>query len=170
MTFLETMRLRLRNWKEADLDELVVYRNDERCTRYQRGQLHERSDLAALIQRRMNDELLPEGRKQMAIARKDTDELVGEMTIFIENKTITMGYTISHHYHRRGYAYEMLSAVIALLHKTYPDWEFRCYTEPENTASMALLRKLGYEDLGYAPDIDSRVFGKWKTRSENHEF
>ncbi len=167
MIFLETERLHLRNLKESDLDELVYYRNDERCTRYQRGQLHQRSDLAALIQRRMQDELLPEGRKQLAIARKDTDELVGDMTIFMEDKTITMGYTISSKYHRRGYAFEMLSAVIGLLHETYPGWEFRCYTEPENVASMALLQKLGYEHLGYAPDTASEVFGKWTTRREN---
>lgn len=164
MTFLETERLRLRNWKETDIDELVCYRNDERCTRYQRGQLQARSDLSALIQRRMQDEFLPEGRKQLAIARKDTDELVGEMTIFIENRTITMGYTISAKYHRRGYAYEMLSAVIGLLHETYPDWEFLCFTEPENVASMNLLQKLGYEHLGYHADENAEMFGKWTNR------
>ena len=110
MVFIETSRLVLRNWEAEDLEELVDYRNDDRCTRYQRGQFHEREELAALIQRRKNDTFLPEGRKQLAIALKETNQLVGEITIFLEDPTITMGYTISYKHHRQGYAYEMLSA------------------------------------------------------------
>ena len=34
-------------------------------------------------------------------------------------------------------------------------------TVSENTASMALLRKLGYADLGYSQKVESQVFGKW---------
>lgn len=28
---------------------------------------------------------------------------------------------------------------------------------------MALLKKLGYKDMGYLPDMESQVFGKWTT-------
>ena len=30
-----------------------------------------------------------------------------------------------------------------------------------NFPSMNLLKKLGYEDLGYAPKVESQVFGRW---------
>ena len=29
--------------------------------------------------------------------------------------------------------------------------------------SMALLKKLGYKDMGYLPNMESQVFGKWTT-------
>lgn len=166
MVFLETSRLVLRNWEAGDLEELVDYRNDDRCTRYQRGQLHEREELAALIQRRKNDTFLPEGRKQLAIALKETNQLVGEITIFLEDPAITMGYTVSYKHHRQGYAYEMLSAVIAQLHGCYPDREFICMVEPENVASMGLLKKLGFDHICYAPEVTSEVFGKWTLPKE----
>ena len=50
-----------------------------------------------------------------------------------------------------------------LLHARFPHWEFLCFTDPENTPSMALLTRLGCRDLGYVPAMDSRVFGKWVT-------
>lgn len=28
---------------------------------------------------------------------------------------------------------------------------------------MALLKKLGYKDMGYVPNMESQVFGKWTT-------
>jgi RimJ/RimL family protein N-acetyltransferase len=78
-----------------------------------------------------------------------------------QDGAISLGYTFSYKYHRNGYAYEALTMLINVLHSRYPDWEFICFTEPENTASMALLQKLGYEDLGYSSKKASRVFGKW---------
>ena len=79
------------------------------------------------------------------------------------DELLSMGYTFHYRYHRKGYAYEALTALIELLHERYPSWAFVCFTEPENVSSMALLKKLGYEDMGYLPDIGSQVFIKWTT-------
>lgn len=160
--YLKTERLILRNFCPADLDALFDYRNDERCTRFQRGQLHDREDLSALIQRRKDDDLLSETKKQLAIADQATGQFVGEVTIFLDDpETILMGYTISYHHHRKGYAFEMLSAILEILHETYPQKEFVCYVEPENIASMELLKKLGFTELGWNEEEQACVFGKW---------
>ena len=58
-------------------------------------------------------------------------------------------------------SFEALSALMDMLHDRYPAWEFICFTDPENLPSMALLRKLGYEPLGYVPSKQSNAFGKW---------
>ena len=84
----------------------------------------------------------------------------------IQDPAITMGYTVSYKHHRQGYAYEMLSAVIAQLHGCYPDREFICMVEPENVASMGLLKKLGFDHICYAPEVTSEVFGKWTIPKE----
>lgn len=158
MIYLETQRLVLRNWEQIDLDELFDYRNDERCTRFQRGQLHERADLAELIRRRSKDDLISEGGKQLAIAMKPTNQLVGEVALCIERPSISMGYTISYKYQRNGYAFEMLSTLIGILHRHYPELEMICRVEPENVASIGLLRKLGYRECGREKETDSLVY------------
>ena len=99
----------------------------------------------------------------VAVALKESNEMIGEIVVMPNDGAITLGYTFSYRYHRKGYGYEALAPFIELLHLRYPKWEFICFTDVDNIASMALLKKLGYQDLGYAAKIDSQVFGKWVT-------
>ena len=59
--------------------------------------------------------------------------------------------------------------LIQQLHETYPAWDFISFTDPENEPSMALLKKLGYKDMGYIPRMESKVFGKWTTPETDGE-
>ena len=169
MIFLETRRLILRNVAPRDAAAIYDYRNSEVCARYQRGQTRTRSGIDALVQRRRNDLLSLDAPALLAIALKETDELVGEVVVMPQDGTISLGYTVSYLHHRKGYAFEALSALLAMLHERFPSQDFVCFTDPENRPSMALLQKLGYQDLGYAPKIHARMFGKWlrpDTRAE----
>ena len=56
-----------------------------------------------------------------------------------------------------------------MLHERYPERDFISFTEPENEPSMALLKKLGYKDMGYIPSMESQVFGKWTTPATEEE-
>lgn len=161
MTVLETERLILRNFTATDLEEMWDYRNDARCYRYQRWQRRTKEELAQWIADRGEDDLLTDGAKQFAIAFRDSGEMLGELSVFLEDPTITLGYAISYKHHRRGYMSETLSELTRMLHARYPERELICLVEPENAASIALLKKLGFQDLGYAPKITSQVFGMW---------
>ena len=161
MTFLETERLRLRSLLPKDAEIMYDYRNNEICARYQRGQTTDYDGIAALIERRKDDVLSVDAPFMAAVALKGTDELVGEIVVMPKDGTISLGYTISYRHHRKGFAFEALTALIDTLHYRYPAWDFLCFTEPENGPSMALLKKLGYKDMGYAPSMESQVFRKW---------
>lgn len=163
MNFLETERLILRNLVPDDAQVMHDYRNNEICARYQRGQTKDLDGICELIEQHQYDELNTSRPFILAVARKHTDEMLGEIVVMPNDGAITLGYTFSYKHHRNGYAYEALSAFTDMLHARYPQWEFICFTDVENTASMALLKKLGYEDLGYAEKITSQVFGKWIT-------
>ena len=76
----------------------------------------------------------------------------------------------SYKYHRQGYAFEALTVLTEHLHKMAPEWEFISFTECENIASIELLKKLGYKNLGYVPSLDSQAFGKWITMETEEEF
>lgn len=161
MTFLETNRLRLRNVSPKDVAPMVDYRNNEKCSKYQRGQAKDHDGIAALVERRKDDILNIEAPSMIGVALKETDVMVGEIVVMPNNGTISLGYTFSYKVHRNGYAYEALSALIEYLHEHYPQWDFICFTERENVPSMNLLKKLGYTDLGYLPSKNSQAFGKW---------
>ena len=163
MTFLRTDRLCLRNVAEKDTDIIFDYRNNEICARYQRGQTKDYAGIVALVNRRKTDVISVDTPFFVAVALQDTDELVGEIVVMPNDGTISLGYTFSYKHHRKGYAYEALSALICLLHERYPDWDFISFTDPENEPSMALLKKLGYKDMGYLSAMESQVFGKWTT-------
>lgn len=169
MRFLETERLILRNVAAKDTDIMYDYRNNESCARYQRGQTKDYEGIIALVERRKDDVMSVDAPFMAAVALKDTDEMVGEIVVMPEDGTISLGYTFSYKHHRKGYAFEALTALINMLHERYPEWNFISFTEPENEPSMALLKKLGYKDMGYLPAMESQVFGKWTTPTTEAE-
>lgn len=169
MIFLTTDRLILRSVAPEDSAVMHDYRNNEICARYQRGQVRDKEGIDALIQRHQKDILSLDAPALLAVALRETGEMIGEIVVMPQDGAISLGYTFSYRHHRQGYAYEALSALLELLHSRFPDQEFICFTERENIPSMSLLRKLGYQDLGYAPKIQSEIFGKWLTPASEAE-
>lgn len=169
MIFIETARLILRNVAAKDADNMYDYRNNEICARHQRGQTKDYDGIVALVERRKNDVMSVDAPFMVAVALKDTNEMVGEIVVMPNDGTISLGYTFSYKHHRKGYAFESLTALINLLHEQYPEWDFISFTEPENEPSMALLKKLGYKDMGYIPSLESMAFGKWTTPATEAE-
>ena len=161
MIFLETERLVLRTLLPKDADIMFDYRNNEICARYQRGQTKDYDGIIALVEKRKNDILSVDAPFMAAVALNGSDEMVGEIVVMPNDGAISLGYTFSYKHHRKGYAFEALSAFTQLLHDRFPEWEFISFTEVENTPSMELLKKLGYTDMGYVPQLTSQMFGKW---------
>lgn len=167
--FLETERLTLRNLLPQDAETMFDYRNNEICARYQRGQTRDQAGIVQLIARHGSDMLSADAPCMVAVALKATGEMVGEIVVMPSERTFSLGYTFSYRHHRQGYAFEAVSALMEMLHLRYPGWEFICFTDPENQPSMALLRKLGYREMGYLPARESKVFGKWTTAATEAE-
>lgn len=169
MIFMETNRLHLRNVVVKDAEIMYDYRNNEICARYQRGQVKDYDGIVNLVECHKDDMMSVDTPFLVAVALKDTDEMVGEIVVMPNDGTISIGYTFSYKHHRRGYAFEALTALIDLLHERYSEWDFISFTEPQNEPSMALLKKLGYKDMGFIPSMESRVFGKWTTPATEAE-
>ncbi len=159
--FLETNRLILRNVKPADVNIMYDYRNNEHCSKYQRGQTKTREGLIHLINEHKDDKLSVKNNAIIAVELKETSEMIGEIVVMPSAKMISLGYTFSYKHHRKGFAYEALYCLIEFLHKNYPEFELISFTEKENMASMNLLKKLGYEHLGYDESKRSEVFAKY---------
>lgn len=169
MVFLESDRLLLRNVTADDVDIMFDYRNNEICSRYQRGQTKTYNGIEALVQQRKEDTISTETPFILAVALKDTNEMIGEIVVMPNENTFSLGYTFSYKHHRRGYSFESLTVLIDFLHRKFANWEFISFTDPKNEASMGLLLKLGYTDLGYIPSLESQAFGKWITEATELE-
>ena len=163
MIKIETSRLLLRNVMTKDIPIIFDYRNNEICAKYQRGQTKDYEGISTLVERRKDDMISTAAPFYIAVALNESDEMIGEIVVMPNDGTISIGYTFSYKHHRNGYAYESISALIDLLHTRYPAWDFISFTEPENVASMNLLKKLGYKDMGFLQSNTSQVFGKWTT-------
>lgn len=161
MIFLETDRLVLRQVEPKDVSIIFDYRNHPDCAKYQRGQTKSLEGIQELIARRQNDTLSVNSNCLIAVALKTNDELVGEIVVMPNDGCFSLGYTFSYRHHRKGFAFEALSVLMQTYTVWYPEQEFICFVEPENRASIALLKKLGYADYGYVEKITSNMFGKW---------
>ena len=161
MIHIETQRLVLRNVRTEDTAVMFDYRNNDLCARYQRGQTKDLTGITQLVQKRQNDTVGDQENFFVAVARKDNNEMVGEIVVMPNDGCFSIGYTFHYAHHRKGYAFEALSALTALLHRDYPEMEFISFTEPENIASRKLLEKLSYRDMGYVPQVTSQMYGKW---------
>lgn len=160
MKYLETERLLIRNFEAEDLDELLDYRSNVLCYKYQRSQYRDREHLAVFIEEAKKNDLFSAGRKHFAIADKDSNKIVGDLFVLIREPTISLGFTVSYKHHRQGYAYEFLTALIEVFHQRFRDYEIVACTDRENIASMSLLEKLQFINEGYKEQIDSYVFSK----------
>ncbi len=160
MTYMETERLRLRNLEPSDLDALYSYRNNEICARFQRWEDTSREFLAGYIQKFGADVFGSNAQEQhYAVAEKD-GTLAGDLSCFFTeaDNCITLGITISHQRQHRGYAFEILSAAVTQLKVRYPAMDIVALIEKENTASIALFEKLGFQQECYAKSIGSYVY------------
>ena len=154
---IETDRLVLRNFKEKDIDILYSYRNNKNCSKYQRWENTSKEFLINFIKEERlktisNDSL------QLAIAHKKNDDLVGDIFIARKEKCITIGYTVDFKHHRKGYAHEIINALISYLFDNFKGYELVALVHPDNEPSKNLLEKLNFESEGYAEKLDSIVY------------
>lgn len=156
-TIIETDRLLLRCFKEKDIDILYSYRNNEVCSKYQRWENTSKEFLLNFIQEEKL-KTFDNNRLQLAVADKESDDLVGDIFIANKDKCITIGYTIDFNKHRKGYAYEIINALIGYIFDRFKGYEIVGLVHPNNEASKQLLEKLNFESEGYVEKLDSIVY------------
>ena len=100
MIFLETDRLHLRSVEAQDEGVMFDYRNDIRCSRYQRGQKRARHQIRELIGRREDDVLSDQANCMVVIALRVTGKMIGEIVVMPQHRTFSLGYTLHYAHHR----------------------------------------------------------------------
>ena len=150
---LFTTRLVLRRFIENDLAAFHAYRNDPILACFQSWEALDLAEAKVFIrEHQIREAGLPGQWLQIAIALRDSDELIGDCAFQLHADDIrqaTVGITLAQKYQRRGYAAEAMTCLvehlfgIMKLHRVVAD------TDPENTASIKLLERLGLRREGH---------------------
>ena len=161
---LESPRILLRHFIDADLPSFMAYRNDPEVSKYQSWEsVNEREARAFIQEQRILQPGVPGKWFQFAIELKETGRLVGDCALKVneqDTRQAEIGFTLSREYQGKGLALEAVSCVLNYgfinlgLHRVI------AITDCENAPSVALLERLGLRREGHF--IQNIWFkGKW---------
>lgn len=143
----ETERCLVREITEEDIDELYEIYADPGISRYTEGLFKDREKEREYIRNYIKNKyrffeygiwLVIDRASGKAIGRAGFENRAG-----FEDPEL--GYVIAAEYQRRGYAYEVCSALLKYAAGQLGFMRINAFTAKENTASVKLLKKLGFE-------------------------
>ena len=154
---LETERLVLRGWREADLDALARMLGDEDVTKFVGG-VQSRSDAWRSLAGVVGHWML-RGYGLWAVTRKSDGVLVGRVGIHypVGWPGPEVAWTLDKPYWRRGYATEAASASMRFGFERLGMTRLVSLIDPQNHASQRVAERIG--ELRGAPVIVT-VFGR----------
>lgn len=162
---LHTPRLILRPFAEQDIVPFQEYRSDPEVEKYQGWSVPYTLEQAA----RFVDEMKaavpgqPGEWYQIAIGLKPGGELIGDCAFQVLSGSLTqaeIGLTLARRYQGYGYAFEAITRLIDYLFGELNLHRIYANCDPENTASIRLLQKLGMRHEGRF--VESLWFkGRW---------
>ncbi len=161
---ITTDRLIIRNLRNEDLAAFHAYRSDPKVTLYQGFDVMDEASCAAFIEDQ-KDKLFgkPGEWVQYAISLKTNDLLIGDCAIKLQEedpRIAEIGLTISTENQKQGFANEAMSGIIGWLFSEKEIHRIQETTDAENTASIQLLKSLGFRQEGHF--IENIWFnGKW---------
>lgn len=161
---INTERLQIRKLELKDLINFYAYRSNPEVTKYQGFDVMDLEQSRDFIK---TNSLKQFGNSeewiQLAIEESKTGQLIGDCAIKLfehKNKIAEIGMTISHLEQRKGYAKEALRGLMAFLFNEYNVNRIQEIIDTENTASLALIKSLGFKQEGHFIE-NCYSKGKW---------
>ena len=152
-TALESARLVLRRFADADLAPLLAYLNDPLVARYQTWESYTEGQARDVIERQKGLEPGAPGRWfTFAAELKESKALVGHVALSVkeaDQRQAEMGFTFAREYQGRGLAREAAEAVLDYAFTELGMHRVVAVTDCENERSVALLGRLGMRREGH---------------------
>lgn len=151
---LETERLVIRRFQDADLDPFYSYRNDTDVAKYQNWSIPFPREEAKERIKEMKSVApgAPGVMCQLAVELQATCEMVGDVAFWLdkrEPRRATIGCTLARAYWRQGLALEAVSRLLDYLFTEHNIHRVVADCDPDNTASFRLLERLGFRREGH---------------------
>lgn len=144
---IESARLRLRRFQEDDLAPFIAYRNDPDVARYQSWEGVTEAEAVAFVREQQTAPVGAPGEGlQIAIERRDNGRMIGDCFFKMmedDLRQAEIGYTLARDAQRQGFATEAVAALLTWAFPTFDLHRVIAVVDVENTASVALLERLG---------------------------
>lgn len=139
---LETSRLIIRNYKDADIKDVSQFLCDKEVMYYIPEEFNTIEDVKRFITENINDYLV--------VQEKESKEIVGHLYFkaFFENHSYEIGWVFKKKYQGLGYAYESSYALMNYGFKELNIHRIIATAQPENTSSWKLMEKLNMRREG----------------------
>jgi RimJ/RimL family protein N-acetyltransferase len=150
-TFIESSRLILRRFIDADLAAFLAYLNDPQVARYQSWESYTEQQAREVIEKGKTLEPGQPGQWfTFALELKETHKLIGHVALKMEDdRQAEIGFTLSREYHGKGLALEAVTCVMDYAFNRLGLHRIKAITDCENDASVALLGRLGMRREGH---------------------
>ena len=162
---LETERLILRDFVEADWRDVHQYGSDPDTVKYQPFGPNTEEETKAYIQRMLaNQKAQPRVHYEFALVNKQDNKVIGGVGLNIRNaedKEAMLGYILNRKYWNQGYTTEAAGKVIGFGFEQLGLHRIIASCDPENTGSYRVMEKIGMQREGYLRE--ERMFkGVWR--------
>jgi RimJ/RimL family protein N-acetyltransferase len=163
-TPIETERLILRRFHDADLLSYLAYLNDPLVARYQTWDSFTEQQVVKIIdEQKTLAPGLPGQALLFALELKETGALVGHVVLTVQEKDqqqAEIGFTLAREFHGKGLGREAAARVLEYAFSKLKLHRVIAITDCENVSSVALLERLGMRREGHF--IQNIWFkGKW---------
>jgi RimJ/RimL family protein N-acetyltransferase len=152
-TPLETPRLVLRAFEDADLAAFMAYRNDPENARYQSWDTLTAPRAQAFIQEQKHLEPgVPGQGFQFAVTLKDTGRLIGDVGLHVlvhDPRQAQLGVTFDRAFQGQGLATEAVSTVLDYAFINLDLHRVIAITDAENARTVALMERVGLRREGH---------------------
>lgn len=149
---IESTRLILRRFRNADLPVLLAYRNDPEIARYQSWESFSEAEGEAFLQeQRILQPGTPGTWFQFAIEVKADGQLVGDCALHVDRtgQQGEIGFTLARHHQGNGYATEAVTRVCDYAFRDLRLHRLVAICDCRNQTSVALLERLGFRREGH---------------------
>ena len=162
---IRTERLLLRRYREDDLDRLFAIQSLPEVARYLYWEPRTRAQVEPALALRIAQTRLEhdDDAVSLAVERLEDGLLIGDLTIFLRSLThrqVEVGYVFHPDAGGHGYATEAARALVDLAFDDLDAHRVFACTDARNTASAALLRRLGFRQEAHFREAE--IFkGAW---------
>jgi len=146
-TIAVTPRCIIREMKTDDLDAICRLYEDEDARRFLTPPGPDREEQVQLLAAYIEKVYGLYGYGYWIVEDRADRRVIGRMGFGLPGQDSAcpdFGYLIDRQYRRKGYAYEAALAALSYMKENLDISEIEAHTDPKNTASAALLQKLGF--------------------------
>ncbi|AGL16605.1 GNAT family N-acetyltransferase [Actinoplanes sp. N902-109] len=144
---MPTARLLIRRFTIGDLDDFLDYQADPEVRRYLLGEPMTPAQAAEYLTTQATlDDRVPDAWHARAVHHVADDRVIGDLGIWLparDGASPDIGFQFHPAYHGKGYAHEAVRAYLHQVFETLAPARITATCAPANTASQALMKRLG---------------------------